>query len=216
MKGLTERQIKRREGILSAARKMLTKHGVDGVTMRGLAKESGVAPKTLYHQFGSKEKLLRTAVEERFRYYYRMIDEEEIAHGIERLYFIVDTEAATKKKNLQYARAMTPIVSSEPKDTFGFIRMRTYRKAIDQIATEDDFVPWINLDLLAAVVYRQLSSTVYLSRLQSVDWKLVPAISKYELSLTLYPVTRGYSQKKAGAMLKSMQKMLKGHTEIWS
>ena len=59
MKTMTERQIRRREDILTAARKLITELGYDGVTMRQLAKESGVAPKTLYHQFQNKEKLLR-------------------------------------------------------------------------------------------------------------------------------------------------------------
>ena len=93
MKGFTERQLKRRERILTAARKLITDRGYDGVTMRDLATESGVAPKTLYHQFHSKENLLRVAVEERYRYLYQIIDDEQIEHGIDRLFFIIDTVA---------------------------------------------------------------------------------------------------------------------------
>ncbi len=210
MRGLTERQIQRREAILAAARKLITKHGHEGVTMRQLAKQSGVAPKTLYHQFGSKEKLLRTAVEERFRYLYQMIDEENIGHGIDRLYFIIDAVAATTQKNLAYAKALTPMLKDASTRTFTAIRMNTYRRAIDQIAGEGDFVPWANIDLLASIVYRQVNPIYLASWYTHVPQQVATQVAKLDLSLMLAAVTTGYTHRRAIKTVKAMQKALAG------
>lgn len=195
--------------ILSSARKLLTKKGIDGVTMRTLAKESGVAPKTLYHQFGSKEDLLRVAVEERFRYYYSMIDSQEVAHGIDRLYYIIDTVSATTRKNLAYATALTPMINGDVDSAFNQVRYATYRKAIDQIVAEDGFADGVNIELICEVVFRLMCPVFMASRLASTAWKIVPHLTKLEVSLILDNVTCGPTQAKAVATAKAMQKKLK-------
>lgn len=62
----TPRQLRLREIIQSEARALITANGYEGVNMRELAHHANATPKTLYYQFGSKEGLLRTAVEEMF------------------------------------------------------------------------------------------------------------------------------------------------------
>lgn len=86
MKVLTERRCRRREKILATARDLLAKHGYVGVTMRELAAKSNVTPKTLYHQFGNKEKLLHIAVEERFRHTYQAIGDHEVKKAIDKFF----------------------------------------------------------------------------------------------------------------------------------
>ena len=208
-KGMTERQIRRREDILAAARKLITERGYDGVNMRDLAKESGVAPKTLYHQFENKDKLLRAAVEERFRYLYRLIDDADVEHGIDRLYFILDSVADSTKKNLAYAQALTPLLTQSITDTFTQIRMATYRKAIDQIAEEGEFVDWVDLDMLSALIYRQVNP-IYLSA-NFGDQTNQPWIkhAKLDISLIIASVTTGYSHTQAVSVAKEMQASLK-------
>lgn len=214
MKSMTERQIRRREDILAAARKLITERGYDGVTMRDLAAESGVAPKTLYHQFENKENLLRTAVEERHRYIYQMIDDEEIEHGIDRLFFIIETVAETTRKNLAYARALAPILSARSSTSFTAVRMNTYRKAISQIAAEDDFVDWIDVDLLADIIYRQVNP-LYLSWwYKKVSEAETAGFAKLDTSLILRSVTTGYTHRRTTEMIEEMQRLLDGVTYI--
>jgi len=210
MKGMTERQLRRREDILAAARKLIAEHGYDGVHMRDLAKESGVAPKTLYHQFESKENLLRTAVEERHRYIYQMIDKEEIEHGIDRLFFIIETVADTTRKNLAYARALAPILSARSSTSFAAVRMNTYRKAIMQIADESEFVDWIDVNLLTAIIYRQVNP-LYLSWwYKQISHPHMVAFTKLDTSLILRSVTTGYTHERATETVRAMQELLKG------
>jgi len=210
-KGLTKRQVRRREDILAAARKLIAERGYDGVNMRDLAKASGVAPKTLYHQFENKEKLLRAAVEERFRYLYQLIDDEEVERGIDRLYFILDSVAESTKQNLAYAQALTPLLTESLTDTFSSIRVATYRKALDQIAEEGEFVDWIDIETLTSLIYRQVNP-IYLSASRNSDRKEQPWIkhAKLDISLIIASVTTGYTHDKAIQVAQEMQGSLKG------
>ena len=208
MRNLTERQLRRRERILSAARELIARQGYDGVKMRDLAKAAEVAPKTLYHQFDSKENLLRTAVEERYRRTYRAIDDAEIERGIDRLFFIVDTVATTTRKNLAYARALAPMLSSST--SFAEIRLRSYRKAIDQIADEGEFLDWVDVGLLTAIIYRQVNP-LYLTWFFSKEAQPHRAsVAKLDMSLILRSVTTGYTQERVTDTIVEMQENLKG------
>ncbi len=212
-KKLTERQIRRRENILAAARELITERGYDGVTMRDLAKASGVAPKTLYHQFESKEKLLRAAVEERFRHAYQQIDEADIARGIDRLFYIIDTVGKTTRDNMAYAKALGPILSSrrsKSSEVFTRIRMNTYRRAIEQIHSESEFVDWVDVDLLSAIVYRQVNPILTSSWFLKTPGDVTTTVVKLDLCLILASVTTGYTHRKVITMAKKLQKTLKG------
>ena len=208
MRGLTERQYQRRENILSAARRLIAERGYEGVTMRDLARESGVAPKTLYHQFESKEKLLRTAVEERFRHAYQTIDDAHIDKGIDRLYYIVETVADTTRKNLAYAQALAPILSERSSSQFAAIRMSTYRKAIRQIYEEDDFVDWIDVELMTALIYRQVNP-LYVSWLNEHGARATLDVTRMDISLILGAVTTGYTHRTVMQMVRRLQPRLK-------
>src|SRR5690242_10607119 len=65
--GLLElHQGERKRRILAAARRMIAKHGFDGLTMRELATAAKVSVPTLYNLFGSKHALLAGEMEETF------------------------------------------------------------------------------------------------------------------------------------------------------
>ncbi len=58
------RLIERGERILEVTREMLSEHGYHGVTMRAVAARAGVAKKTLYDRFNSKDELVLAALRE--------------------------------------------------------------------------------------------------------------------------------------------------------
>lgn len=55
----------RREAILGAARRLITRHGLAGLSMRLLAKEVGVPAPTLYGYFSSKEAVIQELTDEK-------------------------------------------------------------------------------------------------------------------------------------------------------
>jgi AcrR family transcriptional regulator len=56
----------RKQRILSEAQSLLDEHGVDGFTIRELSRRAGVAQRTLYNVFGSKEDIVSSAIEQHF------------------------------------------------------------------------------------------------------------------------------------------------------
>ena len=207
MKTLTERQYQRREKILATTRELITRHGYDGVTMRALAAKSGVTPKTLYDQFGSKEKLLRTAVEERFRHTYQSIDDHEVKKGIDKLFFIVDAVAESTRKNIAYAQALAPVLTSRLTDPFTTIRMNTYGNAVRQIDAEGDFHAWVDIEVVTRSVYRHVSP-LYVNWYSDSAAVKAEDYTKFDLSLMLASITSGYTNSKAMKTVRMLQKGL--------
>ena len=57
-----------RERILTAAQRLLRRHGWRGITLGQIAREAGVSPAGLLHHFASKEQLLHAALDVRDEY----------------------------------------------------------------------------------------------------------------------------------------------------
>ncbi len=106
------RQIARQSKILAVARDMLDSGGYDGLTMRGLAKEAGVAQGTLYNLYGSKDDLIMAAVDDLLTALNRETRRRTPEPGLEALL----TNAVVTGENIvrrpAYAEAMTRIVMS--------------------------------------------------------------------------------------------------------
>lgn len=65
LRPLTPRQADRRDRILASAITLVSHLGLDAVTMRMIAKESGSVEKTLYNIFGTKDRLIAIAARDR-------------------------------------------------------------------------------------------------------------------------------------------------------
>jgi|SRR5882724_3950677 len=62
----SERALDTRQRILSAAKQLFTRHGIDGVTIDGLSAAAGVSSPTVYGLFGSKAGILKSLIERAF------------------------------------------------------------------------------------------------------------------------------------------------------
>ena len=177
----TPRQLRLREVILSEARALITANGYEGVNMRELARHAKVTPKTLYYQFGSKEELLRTAVEEMFHSLYAAIDAEPVTKGFDRLLFIIDRVAALTREHWAYAKAAMPIFTRTDGSTFTTIRKATYRRAIDQIHSEGDFREWVDIGLISGLIDRQVNPIYQAPWLSHVSLDVINQVTKHDI-----------------------------------
>lgn len=180
--------------------------------MRDLSAASSVALKTLYHQFENKEKLLATAVEEKYRHIYQAIDDTPQDKGIDKLFFIIDSVADMTMKNEPYARALLPLWRTRSTVTsFGGMRLNIYRKAIEQIAAEGDLANWIDVNVITTMIYRH-GSAVYLAWVQGeLPGPHVADLIKLDACLTIGSVTTGETHRRAAEAAKAFQKNLKGN-----
>ncbi len=207
----TPRQLKLREVILAVTRTLITTNGYEGVNMRDLARHAKVTPKTLYYQFGSKEELLRTAVEEMFHSLYAAIDAEPISKGFDRLLFIIDRVAALTREHWAYAKAAMPIFTQKEGSTFTTIRKATYRRAIDQIHGEGDFQDWVDIGLISGLIDRQVNPIYQAPWIAHVSLDVTNQVTKHDIALILAAVTTGYTHERAIETAKAMQDQLRGN-----
>lgn len=94
----------RRRRILAAARRLVARRGYDGVTMRDLARASGVSVPTLYNLVGGKQALLAAAIESWFAEL--LAGAERDASGLERVVGLVDLCRRAVLGEPAYARAL--------------------------------------------------------------------------------------------------------------
>ena len=163
MKHLTENQIRRRAVVLSTAREMLAKVGYEKLSMRDLAKKSGVALKTLYHYYENKENLMATAVNQRWVDIHRGIQRQEGVRGLQRLLFIIQTIATLTIKEKVYARATLSIHPSGGYmigHPWNDIRDQTYRAALEEIHEDDLFQSWVKVELLTSIMVRAIGLAI--------------------------------------------------------
>ena len=202
------RQQRLREGILAAARELITAQGYDGVTMRDLARHAGVTPKTLYYQFGSKDELLRAAVEDLFHSLYAAMDAEPIAKGFDRLLYIIEKVADLTREHWAYAKAAMPLFLRTDNTTFTDIRKNTYRQAIDQIREEGDFLDWVDAGLVTDLIHRQVNPIYQAPWFAQVSLDFTNQVAKHDIALMLAAMTSGYTHDRAIETARAMQARL--------
>ncbi len=94
------RQIERQQRILATARREISRLGYEGLTMRGLAESSGVALKTLYNLYSSKDELLFAAV-------------GDLLQDLQAMPEVADAEAGLPR-SLAYTRVLGETIMREP------------------------------------------------------------------------------------------------------
>ncbi len=213
-KRYSERQRRLRQGILGAARDLITLKGYEGVNMRELAKTARVTPKTLYYQFGSKEALLRSAVEEMFSRLYAEMDAEPVARGIDRVFFVLDRVAELTNQHRAYSRALMPFFATGEPPNFTAIRRRTYAHGLEQISAEGEFESWVDLPVMTSLIYRQVNPIYQAAWMTQVPVEATQQVAKHDIGLMIAAASRGYTQERAVEIAREMQALLKGATFI--
>jgi AcrR family transcriptional regulator len=205
----SQRRDEIRNRILEAANTLIAAHGYDGVTMRALAESSGVALKTLYHQFGSKANVLRVAVGESFSRSFADIEATEFDHGVDRLLYIVDGVHGATAQNAASAKSLFPVVVSRPSmSPVTSIYLDGYRRAISQIAAEGELVDWADVGLLASIVYRDITAVYSSWSEDRISLDLAGELAKLNACLSLTSLTTGYTQER---LIKTARDLMGRH-----
>jgi AcrR family transcriptional regulator len=89
-----------RETFAEAAMRLIARHGLEGVTMRAVAAESGLSYGSLFHYFDSKEQLLMHAVRTSIDQQTRRINEYSSQYaGLEALEHLLCDDAVTSESS---------------------------------------------------------------------------------------------------------------------
>ncbi len=162
MKPITEKQLKRRQGVLAAARQLLAEHGYDGVTMRLLAAECGVSTKFLYDTYASKDDLLAKAIAERLELVYERIEGANLATGAAHIAYLCDGIADSMFEIPNFAHAFAASVLSDKS-----INVRdpgsvaVIRRCVQEIQADGELLPSADMDVLARMIQFQLTFVIW-------------------------------------------------------
>ena len=209
LKRLTERQLRRRSNILSVARQLIAEKGYSGVTMRELAEKSGVAYKSLYDLYGSKDNLLGKAIEERLRLVFESIDRAVTSTGFERLMDIIERTSAYTLEIPNLARALEPILAGDPaKFSIGENMQKFHREALMDIKRQGDLIESANIDyLLHDVILASGAVRLYWANDVIADEDLAKA-QKYSAAKAVFPFLAGASRDRASRLIQELHPQL--------
>lgn len=107
-----------RERIVAAARDLFAEHGLDGVSMRGVAERVGVTATALYHYFDNKDALVREVVESGFREFGRYLQDAAHRHpagSLERVRAIGEAYVRFALDHQAYFRVLFSMQRPAPK-----------------------------------------------------------------------------------------------------
>ena len=141
----------RRQRILREARKMIAQGGLEAVSVRDLCNRAGIAQKTLYNAFGSKENVIALAIRQ---YMVDFTQRAEMKFESATLEGWLERLIKTHSRNLQirpYTSAIMGVYNSPTADRAirNVIRSMAEQAAqpfADAIAAADDFLPGVTAE----------------------------------------------------------------------
>ncbi len=127
------RQQQRREQILSAARELIASKGYDGLTMRDLARASGVSDATLYNLFTTKDRLVMTAVADLLEGIAQSVQKLDKVRGLAAIVRYSDAISEQIQQRPAYAQAMSrALFQSEPQSRIVDVLLDSNRRFLSK------------------------------------------------------------------------------------
>lgn len=202
---VTSLQKRQRLRILVVARKLLATRGYDGITMRDLARMSGVAFKTLYNIYGSKDDLLIASVRDRVA---QVFERSAVAagkkSGISLLLHFVDSASAGTLATPTLSKAIAPLISG-PVDKFGLreIFNRCHKRALDDIERAGDFQPWADVESVLDALLTTLRGSLLMWSKEQIETSDLPFHDRLAVCQVLMLTVRGNALRESTAVAKA-------------
>lgn len=156
----------RRKRILNETRKLIAERGISGFSMDEICKQSGVAKRTLYNAFQTKERLVAHAIHEYFERYLERLPHNSprgtLEHNIERLVFVIHRNRQIKN----YIAAIMALYFSPDADddiwsTMHSMAVHGNLEWLSDLKSKDLLHPWIKTEELVDDLVRLEYSIIY-------------------------------------------------------
>ncbi len=201
--------IERRKRILEETRQVIAENGITALNMNDIGRRAGVAKRTLYNAFQTRERMIAAAIQEYFEEYVSRITFTQPAgslqHNLERMISVVQRN----RRIPNYIRAIMALYFSPEVDEDIWLAMhsiatRQNRAWIENLSASKQLQAWVEVDTL-------VDDLVRLEYAMINDWArgripddaiIVRLICSY-LTLMLGAV-RGAARKEVEGMLKDI------------
>jgi len=210
---ITRQRLERRAAILAAARELIAERGYGAVTVRDLAERCRVSVPTLYNQFGDKDGVLSTAIEEHFLEVLGSTPVTAAKPGYERLLLILDASAgqilALSAYHRRLLEAFAAIRSTAP------VQLRIAGQLAEALEAElqvmmaaNQLAPWASPALLAGQMTSTGIATAVVWSSGLVSDSHFAASMQYSTGLVLLGTTTGRTRRALEARLVAAQQIL--------
>jgi len=158
--------IERRRRILEETRIMISEQGIAAISMNEICKRAGVAKRTLYNAFQTRERMIATAINEYFDDYVAQIAFDSptgtMMHNLERMISVVQRN----RKIRNYIRAILSLYFSPDVDEDIWASMHSPALShnmewIRALEARRQLQPWVDCEILVNELVRFEYATIY-------------------------------------------------------
>jgi AcrR family transcriptional regulator len=157
--------IERRKRILEETRKVIAEQGIAALSMNEIGQRAGVAKRTLYNAFQTRERMIASAIQEYFDEYVGKIPYSSapgtMQHNLERMVSVVQRN----RKIRNYIKAIMALYFSSDVDHDIWTAMHSpaihhNRQWIEVLEAKKQLQPWVEVDKLVDDLVRFEYATI--------------------------------------------------------
>lgn len=157
--------IERRRRILEETRKVIAEQGIAALSMNEIGQRAGVAKRTLYNAFQTRERMIASAIQEYFDEFVNRIAYSSapgtMQHNLERMISVVQRN----RKIRNYIKAIMALYFSSDVDNDIWTAMHSpaihhNRQWIEVLEAKKQLQPWVQIDTLVEDLVRFEYATI--------------------------------------------------------
>lgn len=212
---LARQKEERQERILAAARELIEQVGYEGVTIRDLAKESGVSVPTLYKFFGDKDRLLMKAVEDKFLAVMRAIAQKPGARGLDLVLSIVEGCSREVLRTSRYSKEVIAVFvhagrTSAIMNMVGRDLVESFEGALQEMAADGELARWTNTRALAERLTAHQNMVCIEWESGNLTNKAFYPTMAYGACMMMLGVARGKAERRLTRLARGLQEEANG------
>lgn len=205
----------RKDGIVTAARALMRRSGVEGFSMRVLAEEAGVSIATPYNLFGSKQAILLAVLAADLKEYEHAIAQMR-ADEIEVLFRTVDMMAELFAAEPDLYRSVIAAVSRDGGPEFRFMvsgpRYLLWKRLLKEATEAGLLRADVDPDTFAITVTQHMFANVLHWAQGDLSLPEMAARIRYGLALSLAAITTPNSRTQIESRLRGAERQLQ---QLW-
>jgi AcrR family transcriptional regulator len=212
---LTRQKQERQERILAAARDLIERVGYEGVTIRDLARESGVSVPTLYKFFGDKDRLLMKAVEDKFLAVMQAIAQDPSVRGLDLLLAILQGCCREVLRTSSYSKEVIAVFVSSGRTSaimnmVGRDLVESHEAALDQMVLNGELAKWANTRALAERLTAHQNMVCIEWESGNLTNKALHPTMAYGACMMVLGVAEGKAARRLGKLVRELQDTANG------
>jgi AcrR family transcriptional regulator len=199
----------RRRRILDETRTLIAEQGIGNFSMNDLCHRAGVAKRTLYNAFQTRERLIATAIQEYFLEYLSRIEYQSEVGTLQRSIERIVAVGRRNRKLRNYIRAImavyfSPDVIPDIWEAMNSVAVESNLEWIRNLQKRRQLQPWAEPEALANDIVRYEYATIYdWARGLIDDEVLIPRLLTSYLALML-GATRGAARNEIEEKLREV------------